>query len=264
MAQWQVIDGIDLNGDGTDEILLKNNINGATGAWTVSSGVVTGFAALNVSAEILGSPVQLAGGLNWGDLFGRDALLFSYANSAPTGGQTVINAYWTLSSGEVTGYFALPVTTSTSWQILSAADLSGDNVDDILLSNPNGENGAWKLTENNRYGSNLEFVPLPYTDPNGGWKMVGSADLDGNGIDDVLLSNSNGGNGAWTVANSQATGFIPLPYIAPGSGWQMVGSADLNGDSTDEILLSNPNGGNGAWVLSGGAVTGFLPLPYTG
>lgn len=42
--------------------------------------------------------------------------------------------------------------------------------------------------------------------------MAGSADLNSDGTDEILLSNPNGGNGAWVFSGGAVTGFLPLPY----------------------------------------------------
>jgi hypothetical protein len=155
----------------------------------------------------------------------------------------------------------------SGWLVVDSADVNGDGIDEIVVSNPfSGNNGIWAVSG----GQVTGFIPLPYADPFQ-WEVVGSADVNGNGVDDILVRGFAGNNGIWAMNNGQVTGFIPLPYTDPSSngadpntGWRMFAGADTNGNGTDDIIVVNDNSPfpTGIWTVANAQVTGFVPLPY--
>jgi hypothetical protein len=254
---WNVIGFADFNGDNLDDILLANN-NGATGA-LVNITLVAGLPGPIVFNFTPGPYIDPTSGL-----FASDFADFNGDNTDDvllnnTNGEQGI---WIISNGLVSSYNPLPyIDPISGWGVVGAADFNGDNTDDILLGNADGNTGAWLVSG----GTVQSFASGPYLEPNAGWLPINSGDFNGNGTDDILLQNQiSGAAGLWIVNNAVVTGFNALPYIDPTSNWEIVGAADIDGNGTDDIILSNPNGANAAWLVSNGVVDSFVNLPFIG
>ena len=104
---------------------------------------------------------------------------------------------------------------------------------------------------------------------NGGWSLVGSlatgvepaqivsADLLGNGLDDLVIRNA--GDGTLTVYMSNSHGGFLSPITLPvGPGISDVSVADVNQDGLLDILLANQTAGEVEVILNQGAA-GFGP-----
>ncbi len=91
--------------------------------------------------------------------------------------------------------------------------------------------------------------------PGTGWQIAGVGDFTGNGIDDILWTNSSSGqvqtdiwefgsNGQWVAS------------VSPGShpaGYQVAGIGDFTGNGTDDILWQNSTTGDiDEWQIAGG------------
>jgi hypothetical protein len=94
------------------------------------------------------------------------------------------------------------------------------------------------------------------------WTIIDGADLNKDGYDDVLLANSTGQTGAWTMSNGSVVAYTPLPSITAGSGWEVIGSADTNADGYDDILLRNSDGTHAVWAVSNNTVVGLTPIGF--
>ena len=149
------------------------------------------------------------------------------------------------------------------WKVVGTADLNRDGIGDILLQHSVSSSvGAWLM---NGAGQAASFV-LVYSGDLGGWKVVGTADLNRDGIDDILLQHSpSTWVAAWLMNGAgQAASFVPV-YSGNVGGWKVVGTADLNRDGIDDILLQHsPSTWVAAWLMNGaGQVASFVPV-YSG
>jgi hypothetical protein len=140
-------------------------------------------------------------------------------------------------------------------------DFNGDRKPDILWQNQaNGQLGVWYMDGVTRTG----FARLnPSQDPDLTWKIVGTADFNGDGKTDVLWQNQASGLlRAWYMDGVTRTGSAPLnPSQGPDLNWKIVGTADFNNDGKPDILWQNQaNGQLMVWYMDGVTQTGTASL----
>lgn len=124
----------------------------------------------------------------------------------------------------------------------AAYDFNGDGHSDILVRNATtGELEAWQMSGTRV----LDVVPLPMTDPN--WLTAGAADLDLDGIADILWYDPEHSRGRiWLMGDFAVKGEFDLPLPA---GWIVEGVGDFNGDGRGEIAIWNQSSRVEIWGL---------------
>ncbi|MCZ6799289.1 MAG: FG-GAP-like repeat-containing protein, partial [Nitrospirae bacterium] len=131
-AEW-VIKGLgDLDGDGKDDIVLRNTIDGSVGAW-LGNGLTLGATGIIAGAAL----EWVIAGLGDVDGDGKDDIVLRNTTTGDAG-------VW-LGNGLMlgaTGIIAAGV--ATEWIIVGLIDLDGNGKDDIVLRNTStGDVGAW-------------------------------------------------------------------------------------------------------------------------
>jgi putative Ig domain-containing protein/VCBS repeat protein len=243
----------DLNGDGIGDILLQDSHSTSVGAWLMN-GAVHAASFVQVYIDNIGAwKIVGRDDLN-GDGIG-DILL---QNSITTH----VGAWLMNASGQVTSFIAVYFDDIAGWAVVGTADLNGDGIGDILLQDSSSTYvGAWLM---NASGQPTSFVAV-YFDNIDGWRVVGTADVNGDGIRDILLQDSVSTYvGAWLMnAAGQAASFIPVYFDNIGS-WKVVGTEDLNGDGITDIILQNALSTYvGAWLMNGsGQAVSFVPFYF--
>lgn len=187
--------------------------------------------------------------------------------------------------------------------LAGAGDANGDNFDDLLLGAPFAD--GWTGHAYVVYGSANPPATIDLGNLNGsnGYRIVGSSandqtgfsvsflrDIDGNGLDDLLVGADSAGEGSRrfageayailstgsaaasvNVSNLPATDGVRYFGAVGGdqAGQQVSMAGDINGDGYDDFLISAPRSGHGeaesvghTYLIYGGATTG-LPMPVT-
>ncbi|HLK97072.1 MAG TPA: FG-GAP-like repeat-containing protein, partial [Hymenobacter sp.] len=117
---------------------------------------------------------------------------------------------------------------------------------DILWQNTNGTVHYWPIREGQRQGGFNISTPVASE-----WKLIGPADLNGDGTDDILWRHTNGTVHYWPIRNGQRQGGFDIGTPV-GLDWSLI-VADLNGDGTDDILWRhNKNGTVHYWKIQNG------------
>jgi len=125
-------------------------------------------------------------------------------------------------------------------------DVNGDGKSDILFFNPS-TNGLVYWIMNGPH-----FVSYQGFSAGSGYTPVGTGDLDGNGMTDILW-NGNGTLYVWL--NNGAGGFTSAAVSSYPGGWQLVGCRDVDGDGQDDLIWYHPGLHQLVyWIMSGNQI----------
>ena len=273
----QLMDRLDLNGDGYLDLVFGNRFNGVSSSINsyIYWGSATGFSNKNRAAL----PTKGGVGTSAADLNGDGHLdlVFSNYDDAKKKGNTFVYHQYKVNSyvywGSGSGYLAtnrteLPTAGATG---NSVADLNGDGYLDIISSNSyDGVKSAinsfiyWGAasgyTASNRTELPTSGSPGEYPGPRNA-----VADLNGDGYLDIVFSNWAGSSYVyWGGASGfSASNRASLPTSAAAG----VSVADLNGDKYLDIVFANFRGAAGnkvdSYIYWGGSA-GFSASNRTG
>ncbi len=184
---YQVAGTGDFNNDGTSDVLFFNPTNGDVDEWKLSNGGWAG--SVDLGSHPGGYQISGIGDYN-GD---GTSDVFWYNQST---GQTDI---WELKNGQWMASVS-PGNHPTGYQVAGIGDFNGDGTSDILFYNPtNGDVDEWQLS-NGRWAASVDLG----THPGGSaWQISGTGDYNGDGISDVLWSDSaTGQTDIWELSNT--------------------------------------------------------------
>lgn len=235
LDQWRG----DFDGDGTDDILMRNNATGANTIWRSGNSRTT-----QRMTRILDLHWRIVG---VGD-FDGDGASDVFWRHAATGG----NAIW---SGALSNA-QLPVdnVTNTNWEVQAVADFDADGKDDVVWHDPTtGASSLW-------YSANPDSATNLVTITNLAWDIVGAGDLDGDGQADLVWRvERTGQNAVWRSGDHGDQ--LDIARVA--GAWKVAGIADYHGDGTADLLWRHlQTGRNVLW--DGGnreASTNVTPVP---
>jgi hypothetical protein len=128
-------------------------------------------------------------------------------------------------------------------------DLDDNMVSDIAWRNANGDAATWLMTVN-QSGAVQVLSAADYGVIDNNWQIVGQRDFNGDGMADLLWSNTNGDTSIWLMNGTQVSSALDLGFA--GNGWSVVGTGDFNGDGFGDILWRNTNGDTSVWLMTGG------------
>lgn len=260
----------DLNGDGTDELLvgapLRNAGAGAAYAYDIATGSELVFLEGSAFGDYLGLAID---GIGDNDLDGKD----EYALAAP--------GYATLAGNEV-GRVDVYNGTSTATLGTLEGSAAGDRFGWSLSGGVDGDsNGAAEILVGSPGGdlADLFLAVPPFAHLDG---LAGSAgdyfgcavsqlgDLDGDALPDLVVGArlSNAGAGQASTFSFAGSVLTPLevftgdPDARLGTALGGMGDADSNG--IDELMLGSPDADGANQVARGGVAASWIGMPSLG
>ena len=236
---------IDFNGDARLDLLWQHQGSGHISAWLMNG--------LNLIDGTLFTPSQVPD-TNWklqgtGDLDGDGHFDLVWQNIA----DGRVSAW--LMNGLVQRQgtlFSIPQVPDTDWRIRSVGDLNGDGRADLFWQHEgNGSISVWLMNGLTVIDGTL-LNPSQVADLD--WKIVGTADFDGNGSRDLVWHHQGDGRIAIWFMNgtSQIGGTLTNPGQVPDVNWKIRGVGDLNGDQRPDLLWQNiADGRISVWLMRG-------------
>jgi len=157
------------------------------------------------------------------------------------------------------------------WRVVAVADINGDGFPDLIFQNSAGQLYKWLLDGS---GNAINFATGSGLKPGSGflyggglsdWRVVAVADINGDGIPDLVFQNSAGQIYKWildgtgnTINFSTGTGIKPgYGYLYTGGlgDWRILAVADINGDGIPDLIFQNTAGQIYRWHLDGTGTT---------
>lgn len=192
--------------------------------------------------------------------------------TADMNGDGLTDIVWRNINGSVSEWLATPTGAFTAgagasvgpdWHIEGTGDFNGDGRADVLWRNDDGTvtewlgqgDGSW--TDNQ---ANLKGVVATT------WHIVGTADMNGDGLSDILWRNTDGTVSEWLASSTGSGAFISGAGASVGPDWHIASMGDFNGDGIDDVLwriddvsliewLGQASGG---WVSNAANASGTL------
>ena len=153
------------------------------------------------------------------------------------------------------------------WRLAARADMNNDGIPDLIFQNSAGQIYKWLLDGS---GNAINFATGSGLKPGSGflyggglsdWRVVAVADINGDGIPDLVFQNSAGQIYKWildgtgnTINFSTGTGIKPgYGYLYTGGlgDWRILAVADINGDGIPDLIFQNTAGQIYRWHLDG-------------
>jgi hypothetical protein len=226
---FKLTTALDLNGDGSSDLLWRNSSSGQVGIWNSNGSGGFTYQIINQ-----GDPTWQIVGTGDFNGIGKDGILWRSTTSGQVG-------IWN-SNGSGGFTYQINNEGDLNWQIQGVGDFNGDGKSDILWTNTNA--GLVGLWDSNGSGG-FTYQVFNQADPN--WQVQGIGDFNGDGSSDILWRNINSGLiGLW---NSNGSGGFTYQINPEGDpSWQIQGVGDFNGDGKSDILWRNTNSGQvGLW-----------------
>jgi hypothetical protein len=217
----------DFNGDGTSDVLWRNNSSGHVGIWEMHNNVQT-----------------------WRDL-GGSGVDHKVVGVGQFNSDTTSDLFWRNDSSGHVGIWEMHNGLPT-WRDLGGSGVdhkvvgvglfNSDTTSDILWRNDSsGHVGIWEMHNNVQTWRDLGGSGVDH-------KVVGIGDFNGDQTSDILWRNDSSGHvGIWEMHNN-----VPTWRDLGGSGvdHKVVGIGDFNGDGTSDILWRNDSSGHvGIWEM---------------
>ena len=214
----------DFNGDGRNDIIMRNVDNGGIGMYLMNgpTATTTGYVGAASGYRIAG-----IGDFN---ADGKDDVLLRDGNGNL--GIWLMNGI-TIAAGGFAG-------AAGGYQVAGVADFGGDGKADILLRDSNGNLGMWAM--NGTTIASGAFVGAP-----GAYTVAGTDDFNGDGKADILLRDHLGNIGLWIM---NGPNIVSGHFVGAPGAYSVAAVRDFDGDNRADIVLRDSNGNLGMWLMN--------------
>ena len=135
---------------------------------------------------------------------------------------------------------AVNLVKNTEWQFAGIGDMNGDDKDDVLLRHTDGRWFYYPMNGKTYIPGQEGAANLV---KNTAWQLAGIADMNDDGMDDVLLRHT---DGRWYYYPMNGKTYIPgqegAANLVKNTAWQLAGMGDMNGDDKADVLLRHTDG----------------------
>lgn len=139
----------------------------------------------------------------------------------------------------------------TNWRVVAAPDFNNDGHADLLFQHyGSGHLAAWLMNRTTLSEGRL-LNPGQVSDLD--WKIVGTADVNNDGMEDIVWQNrSSRVVTSWLMNGTNFVGAGPFSLTRSSGDWDMRVVADINGDGSADMLWQDfTRGLVAAWLLNG-------------
>jgi probable HAF family extracellular repeat protein len=258
-ASWSIAGTSDFNGDGSTDVLWRQN-TGALVMWQMNGSMVTSSNAITCQGNVVAPDASwtIAGTADFnGD--GKSDIL--WRQSSGTLALWQMNGSSITSSNAVT-YQGNTVAPDASWSVAAVADFNGDAKTDLLWRNTNGALALWQMNGASLSSSSAVTYQGNTIAPDASWSVAGVGDFNADGSADLLWRQSGGSLAIWLMNGStvQSSGTITCQgnVVAPDASWKVVEVGDFNNDGNSDILWRNASGTMAEWLMNGSQIMASL------
>ncbi len=208
----------DLSGDGTADVLIRNNTFGVLYMVKMDSGTAAfeSVSALDKTAWDVAGIGDITGDATADVLIRHNTFGALYMIETNGGSPTIAS---------VTGL------DKTTWDVEGVADLTGDGTDDILIRHTTA--GVLYMVEMD--SGTAVIAPVTALDKTT-WNVEGMGDLTGDGTADILIRNNTFGV-LFMIKMDSGTAVFASVSALDKTAWDVAGVGDLTGDGTADILI---------------------------
>jgi hypothetical protein len=165
--------------------------------------------------------------------------------------------YWLLVNNEVaqTGYLSVQQMPDLNWKIKGVGDVNGDHYADLIWQHTDGSIGVWLMR------GPVVLSAAPFSIPNvgdPGWQIVAVADLNHDGMEDLIMQHTDGTLGAWLLngAGVLAANYLSVKQMTD-LNWRIEAAGDIDGSGIPRIVWRHQiQGWVGVWTMNAFTVTG--------
>jgi hypothetical protein len=217
---WRLITMADMDGDGIPDLIWQNDQTRQVGVWHMSGPQAATLRSISWPApgSYPGWTLAAVADMN------RDGVLdLLWQND-----QTRAVGVWFMGGAQRTTQLSigwLAPGTYPGWTLVAAADMNRDGVPDLVWQHEQTRQvGVWYMA--GAEASTLLFADWPAPASYPGWRVVGVADMNRDGVPDLIWQHDTTREvGTWLLSGARATVLSGIVFHAPGSypGWRAVG-----------------------------------------